>query len=168
MRRRKPDLIVPIRDRRQSRRILTLRNLGSAALILAVVFLVVTIHSEMRKPAPDHYGRLFSREIARSNGAVPKPKIEVVPEATVGDQTAADPTLVAPAAREQYLGVNPPPAPTPAPQPSSAADQFVRPQPILHRDSGKVTIVGDSSGVAVVQSSTAPSHKLSGGVFRQQ
>src|SRR4051794_12158620 len=129
MRRRKPDLIVPIRDRRQGRRILTLRNLGSAALVLSVVFLVITIHSEMRKPAPGQYGGLFSRHIGPAEAAPPKPKLEVVTEAPVGDQPAADPTLLAPAAREQYLGVNAPPAaPPPAPQASTAED-FAKPQP---------------------------------------
>ena len=164
MQRRKPDLIVPIRDRRQGRRILTLRNFGGAALVLVVLFLVVSIHSEMRKPAPDQYGRIVSKELARNDAALQKPKIDVVQEATVSDQTAADPMLIAPAAREQYLGVNAPPA---APVPPPAPD-FVAPQPALRSASGKVTIVGDSTGVAVVQSSTVPTHKLSGGIFKEQ
>jgi len=164
--RRKPDLIVPIRDRRQRRRILTMRNLGGAAIVLVVLFLVVTIYSEMRKPAPNQYGRLFSHEMAKSDIAEPKPQLEVIPEGTVGDQTAADPMLIAPAAREQYLGVTAPPTPA-APVQATAADEFVRRQPVLQSQSGKVAIVGDANGVAVVQSATVPEHKLSGGIFRQ-
>jgi hypothetical protein len=167
--RRKPDLIVPIRDRRQRRRILTLRNLGGAAIVLVVLFLVVTIYSEMRKPALDQYGqygRLYSHEMAKSDIAVPKPQLEVIPEGTVGDLTAADPMLVAPAAREQYLGVTAPPTPA-APVQAAAADEFVRAQPVLQSQSGKVAIVGDANGVAVVQSATVTEHKLSGGIFRQ-
>lgn len=167
MLRRKPDLIVPIRDRRQSRRILTLRNARNVAIVLLLLFVMITIHSEVRKPVPGQYGRLYSREMARDDAALKQPKVDVVREAPVSDQTAADPMLIAPAAREQWLGVDrgPQPFPQAAAKPTGS-DDFVRPQPLLRREGGKVAIVGDANGVAVVQSSTVPEHKLQGGVFR--
>src|SRR5215213_11340517 len=101
MHRRNPDLIVPIRDRRQHKRYLTLRNVGGAFLVLAVLFVAITIRSEMQPRHSDAFGRLFERELP----PVEAKPVEVVKEAAppVADHTAADLMLVAPAAREQWL-----------------------------------------------------------------
>jgi hypothetical protein len=98
---RKPDLIVPIRDRRQHKRYLTLRNAAKAFVVCAVVFLAITIRSEMQPRHADGFGRLLQKEMPKVEA---KP-VEVVHEAPppVSDHTAADPMLVAPAAREQWL-----------------------------------------------------------------
>src|SRR3569832_600902 len=107
--RRKAPLVVPIRDRRRGRRILTLRNARNAGIVLLILFAVITIRSEMRKPQPGDFGGLYSSEVAR-NEPVTARQPDVVREVPPApDQTAADPMLVAPAAREQYLGVNAPP-----------------------------------------------------------
>jgi hypothetical protein len=101
--RRKQPLIVPIRDRRQRRRYLTLRNFRNVLIVATVLFLAVTIYSELRGPRSGDYGRLYSSELP----PVPTPKpMSVVREAvphTVEDHTHADPTLVEPMAREQWL-----------------------------------------------------------------
>lgn len=98
---RKRDLIVPIRDRRSRKRYLTLRNARNVTLVLAVVFIGITIRSEMQSPAPDSFGRLLERGMP---AAQPKPA-EVVKEAPppIDDHTVPDPMLVAPMAREQWL-----------------------------------------------------------------
>jgi hypothetical protein len=99
---RKPERIVPIRDRRQSKRYLTLRNAGIAGAGLVVIFILITIRSEMRGLAPGDYGRLFHSELPPAPVAKP---VEVVREAPVPvpDQTAADPMLVEPMVRAQWL-----------------------------------------------------------------
>ncbi|MEA2489486.1 MAG: hypothetical protein QOH21_1278, partial [Acidobacteriota bacterium] len=104
MTRTRPDRIVPIRDRRQSKRYLTLRNFGIAAVVLLVAFLLITIRSERRGVGPGDYGRLYHSEMPDAV-KVAKP-VEVVRDGTpsVPDETAADPTLVEPMGRAQWLG----------------------------------------------------------------
>ena len=100
MKRSRPDLIVPIRDRRQHRRILTLRNAAISFAVLVMVFIGISVRSEMEPEHRDAFGRLLQRELPDVDS---KP-VEVVTEAVpVDDHTAADPMLVAPAAREQWL-----------------------------------------------------------------
>jgi hypothetical protein len=72
---RKPDLIVPIRDRRQSKRYLTLKNFGIVVGVLVVIFVGISIRSEMRGTSVD-YGRLMQRELPSDPGPL-KPR-EVV------------------------------------------------------------------------------------------
>lgn len=102
MLRRKPDLIVPVRDRRQHKRYVTLRNARNVFIGLAVLFVVITIRSELQPRQADSFGRLLERELPQVEEARP---VEVVKEAAppVADQTAPDPMLVAPAQREQWL-----------------------------------------------------------------
>src|SRR5438128_903580 len=105
--RHQKELIVPIRDRRQRKRMLTFKNFRWAALIFAVLFIGLTIRSEMRHEISEGYGRLFGKQVSGQT-EVAKPKYDVVREAPVADRTAADPFLVQPAARaQQYLGVDP-------------------------------------------------------------
>lgn len=143
MRRRNPDLVVPIRDRRRRKRLLTVRNVTGAIIALLVVFAAITIRSELRdKPADE---RLWSRTIV----PVEQKPVEVVREETpeIEDHMAADPMLVAPAAREQWLHD--------APMTASAAPVDERRlDPAMTRQEGagsRVVIVGGPEGVAVVQ-----------------
>jgi hypothetical protein len=161
---RKPLLIVPIRDRRQRRRILTIRNCAIAMLSIAVVVAAISTYNAARRAPPGEYGRLFGGQVTTTNAAISR-KMDVVEEAPVDDQRAADPMLVAPAAREQLLlaNTNAPVAATPAP---------VATPPAIGNVSGHGTaIVGDGNGVAVVHASTtstAAKPVLSGGIFKQQ
>ena len=142
--RRKPDLIVPIRDRRQRKRYLTLRNAAFAFVALVVVFAGITIRSEMEPENRDTLGDLVRRQMPE----VETKPVEVVHEAApeVVDQTAADPMLVAPAAREQWLrdGSTTTITPEPAIAPVMAAD-------LRAGTESRVAIVGGPQGVAVVQ-----------------
>jgi hypothetical protein len=156
MLRRRPDLIVPIRDRRQRKRYLTLKNFGWSMLALALLFLAITIRSELRGRTPGEFGRLFQREIATDLEQKP---VEVVREAPapVDDATHPDPLLVEPAARAQWLQDDtattgtlvPPPAPMP-----------------VRSSASEVSIVGGPDGVTVVRKEARPKPVLSGGFGR--
>lgn len=80
MRRHRTDLIVPIRDRRQRRRFLTIRNLGVAAVAVIVLFAAITIRSEMRDKAPGE--RLWSDTVPE----IEQRPVEVVREAAPADR----------------------------------------------------------------------------------
>ena len=146
MPRSRPDLIVPIRDRRARKRILTLKNFAIFVAVLVLIFAIITIRSEMRGSPASGYGRLF-----QSEAAVPidqKP-VEVVREAPppVDDVTHPDPMLTEPAARAQWLQDQ---------QATTAAT--IAPVPVTTADASRVTsgnadvaIVGGNTGVAVVR-----------------
>ena len=140
----RPDLIVPVRDRRQRKRILTLKNFGIFVAVLLIAFLAISIRSEMRGLSPGDYGRLFRNEVPPP--VEPKP-MEVVreqePPPAVDDQTHADPTLVQPMARSQWL-VDESAAATPAlvtPVVTTAS----------MRGESDLAIVGGSDGVTVMR-----------------
>src|SRR3954471_1072140 len=160
---RKPLLIVPIRDRRQRRRILTIKNCAISMLSIAVIFASISVYNEARRAPAGEYGRLFRSQVPATNTAISR-KVDVIEEGPVDDQRAADPMLVAPAAREQLLIAN---SNVPvAPKPPVATP----PAPANVSGHG-TTIVGDGDGVAVVHASTtatAAKPVLSGGIFKQQ
>jgi hypothetical protein len=137
----RPDLIVPIRDRRRRKRILTLKNFGIFAVVLVVAFIAISIRSEMRSLQPGDYGRLFRREVPPP--VEPKP-MEVVSEAAppVNDQTHADPTLLEPMERSQWL-VDDTATSTLTPVAGVSAASM--------RGEADVAIVGGTEGVAVVR-----------------
>lgn len=142
---RKRDLIVPIRDRRQRKRYLTLKNFGWATLAFGILFTGISIRSELRGTSAD-YGRLFQREL--DVPVVQKP-VEVVREQTpepVPDQTHADPTLLEPMAREQWLYGDPH-----APQTAAALPAPARAEASVAAGQTRVAIVGGIEGVTVVQ-----------------
>lgn len=130
---RRPDLIVPIRDRRQRKRYLTLRNFGIALAALLIAFILINIRSEMRGATPGDYGRLFGRQVPPVG---PKP-IEVVREEPppVADGTSPDPMLVERTAEAQWLEEQG----TTAPVTASVRGQ------------AEVAIVGGAEGVTVVR-----------------
>jgi len=153
----KPGLIVPIRDRRAHKRILTLRNVRNALVVIAVLFLAVTIQSDLRHPKSGEYGRLFSKQVPGQD-EIARPRQDVIREAPVPDQTAADPLLLAPAAREQYLGVDG--------NLSPAGEPALRQEPPAHSD---LAIVSGPNGVTITRAKSQPPQQptLSGGIFRQ-
>ena len=154
---RRPDLIVPIRDRRARKRILTLRNFGWTLLAGVLVFAGLTIESSIRKPKTDgDYGRLFQKQVSGQAAGVARAAPDVITEAPVSDETSADPTLVSAAARAQMLAAQPlmPPVPPPVSVPA----------PALGAD---VAIVGDANGVAITRTDSAGRPKLSGGIFKK-
>jgi hypothetical protein len=152
--RRKPQFHVP--ERRKHIRILTIRNF--AGFVAAIVFVVLAINalSELRAPHSDGYGRLFSKE--RPDEITPRPAPQVVHEAPVADNERADPMLIAPMARAQYLSD---PQLTPK---INAAQTVDVPKPPAG-DPAKVVIVGGANGVNIVHPPTAATPKLTGGIF---
>jgi hypothetical protein len=140
---RRPDLIVPIRDRRQRKRYLTLKNFGIVVLVLVVAFVAISTRSEMRSLKPGDYGRLFRREVP--SPIEPKP-MEVVREEPppVGDQTHAAPMLVEPMDRAHWLSVD-----TTRDPPTTAVAPVVSAASL--RGEADVVIVGGAEGVAVVK-----------------
>ena len=56
---RAPLLIVPIHDRRQHRRILTIRNCAITMLALAVIFAAFSIYNDRRRLPAGEFGRLL-------------------------------------------------------------------------------------------------------------
>jgi hypothetical protein len=161
----RPDLIVPIRDRRQSKRYLTLRNFGIAIVVLVVAFLLITIRSEMRGVRPGDYGRLYHSEMPEA--VKPAKPVEVVRDGTppVPDHDAADPMLVEPMGRAQWLGDTPPGTATTAASVAAPAEPVVTYQaPVA--GPAHVAIVGGAEGVAIVKE--APKRQtLKGGFGRQ-
>lgn len=144
-------LIVPIRDRRQRRRVLTLKNFGRVLLGVTIFFAGVTINSDLRHPKPvGDYGRLFGKQVSGQTAVEPK-KFDVVTAAPIEDQTAADPLLVGAAAREQYLRV----------ESTTTADV----------SQTNANSVNGPNGIVIVRSSSTPIDQrhptLSGGIFRQ-
>src|SRR5829696_2558563 len=99
----RPDLIVPIHDRRKRKRILTLKNFGIFMAVLVVAFIAISIRSELRGLAPGDYGRLFRREVPPPVEAKPMEVVREEEPAAVDDQSHADPMLVQPMARAQWL-----------------------------------------------------------------
>ena len=130
-------------------------------LSIAVVIASISIYNQTRRGRAGEYGRLFGAEASASNDTAGH-KSEVVEEAPVADQTAPDPMLVAPAAREQLL-MNSPATTT------TTIAPVVQPQ-VVAKGHG-TTIVGEGNAVKVVKApatSTAPQPVLSGGIFKQQ
>lgn len=134
---------------------LTLKNFGRFALAAAIVFLGLTLQSELRSPRSDNYGRLFGKQVSGQPAVAPKVDV-VVHEAPVEDQTAADPLLVEPAAREQYLGV------TSSIEPPG--EPALHQEPDVHVDGPVIT---GPNGVMIVRGGKARQPLLSGGIFRQ-
>jgi hypothetical protein len=165
---RKALLIVPIRDRRQSRRILTVKNCAISMLSVAVIVAAISTYNAARRAPAGEYGRLFGGQVQATNTTISR-NVDIIKEGPVDDQRAADPMLVAPAAREQLLlaNTNVPIAPPPASRPAPVAS----PSAIGNVSDHGTTIVGDGTGVAVVKASTtstAARPVLSGGIFKQQ
>lgn len=140
----RPDLIVPIRDRRSRKRILTLKNFAIFMAVLVLLFAIITIRSEMRGSTIGDYGRLFQREAAIE---IEQKPVEVVHEAPppVDDTTHPDPMLTEPAARAQWL----------QDQQTAEAAAIVPVTPAqaarVTSGSAEVAIVGGNTGVAVVR-----------------
>lgn len=157
---RKPKLIVPVRDRRRRKRIVTLKNFRNVALIALALFVVVTIRSEIKGNQNDDYGRIVSKELPRTPEAKP---MEVVTETSeVRDETSADPMLIQPAVRAQFLGdttLEPVPLIDPSPQPPS--------QRQTPTGEGRVVIVGGTEGVSIVREERPKLPQLGGGFGRQ-
>ena len=160
------DLFVPIRDRRQRKRILTLKNFGRFAIAIAVVFAGLTLQSELRRGNTDGYGRLFGKQVAGQH-EIAKPQFDVVKEVPVADQSKPDALLEEPAARSQYL-IDDTASTTVATAAQTSGVSEPAPAPVVRGSAAGATIVGDSNGVTIVRAGDRQRPVLSGGIFRPQ
>ena len=139
---------VPVHDRRQHKRFLTLKNFRNAALAGLVLFAAITIRSEMRgRHATEYYGQLYQSELP----PIEQKPVQVVREAEpVPDATHADPMLIQPMVREQWLHDQ---AAMTGVTASSPVDVDMSQRAVAAVASGEtdVAIVGGSDGVAVVK-----------------
>lgn len=155
---RQTDLIVPVRDRRQRKRYLTLKNFGMVTFVFTILFIAITIRSEMRGRTPGEFGRLFGHEVAAA--VDPKP-VEVVREGQapeVDDATHADPMLVEPAVRAQWLQDE---AAT-----TAASVTPLVPASTIRSAETDVAVVGGPEGVTVMRREGRPKPQLTGGFGR--
>jgi len=145
MRRSKPELIVPIRDRRQHRRILTLKNFRNACFVLVALYAGSMIAAHFRNAKPhDDLGRLVAGRITSSTSLPKQPS--VAQTEVIDDQTAADPTLVQAMNRSQILLDQPATSTAQVAAPATTADA-----PLLRQNAANVAIVGGPEGVTLVQ-----------------
>ena len=150
MKRSRTELIVPVRDRRQHRRILTLRNFAIAAAVGAAALVGITIEANLRNPKTEDFGRLYGNRIAQPAAPPVSRKVDIIREGTINDQIAADPTLVSAQARAQILSGEadkPPVQTTTATAPQGAM--------IGHDSAGRLVVVGGPEGVTLVQKDNA-------------
>jgi hypothetical protein len=144
-------------DRRKHRRIVTLRNFGWLTVAMLIAFIGLSFD---RRVNSEGFGRIMEKQIAPNDDVRARP--QVVTEAPpVPDQTAADPLLLAPAAREQaYLSTEP------VQRAPIAAAQIA---PVdTSANGGSVSIVGDSGGVVIIRNGESANRPLlAGGIFKQ-
>ncbi len=141
-------MAVPIRDRRHRKRIVTLKNFRNVLLVAVAIFAVISIRSELRAPRTGDFGRILSREVAGNDVQVKQREV-VIEAPPVNDAVSADPLSLQGAAREQFLQAEPP---QPVTMTSAAATQTAELRRSQHT---RIQIVGDSSGVEVVQADRA-------------
>jgi hypothetical protein len=145
MRSAKAELIVPIRDRRQRRRFLTVKNLRNALLVILAIFAGITIEANLRKPATSDYGRLYGQKMQPTSSMPKKP--EIVQEGQINDANSADPTLVTAQARAQILTGE-----SDVPQTQTTAPAPPPPGTLVgHDNTGRLVLVGGPEGVTLVQ-----------------
>lgn len=148
-------------DRRQGRRIVTLKNFGWAALVALVLFTLITIRSEIGNKTVEDYGRLYGSQVQKLPEVQPK-QVPVVTEAVpVQDASSADPFSLNAAAREQYLG-----NPTLEPVLTATTITPTGTQPRIGAD-GAVRVEGGPEGLTVVQETKKAPAVLGGGFGRE-
>ena len=156
--------MTPVPERRRRRRVITLRNFGMAAIAGVVFFIAISIQSEVRDRVGASYGRLFGKTI----DPVAQKPLDVVHEAPapVADDTNADPTLIAPMVRSQWLTSDPnAPETSNISEATAVAATYVTPR--MQSADSHLVVVGGPEGVAIVQKErTKP--VLTGGFGRQQ
>ena len=85
---RKDELIVPIKDRRRRRRILTLRNFKKTAIGVGAFYIVVMLEADIQSARYSSiFGRLSDQQIAETPIALKLPKREEIDAKPVDDIT---------------------------------------------------------------------------------
>jgi hypothetical protein len=146
MRHRRPDLIVPVKDRRARRRYLTLKNFGWLTLASVIAFAAITIRSELRDPS--HHGRLSEQ---RYESVVEQKPVEVVEESA----SSTGSSLPMRSSEPQLLAIDPAAALIDTPSMTTATAPT----------GGRIAIVGGREGLTLVHD-PARKPELSGGFGR--
>ena len=167
--RSRPDLVVPVRDRRQRKRYLTLKNLRNALIVVVVVAAGLTAWSAFHGKKTDGYGRLVATQVGSTETMARKAPPSIVQEAPVNDQTAVDPLLVESNARAQILGGTSSQLPVAAPV-QTPAGVGTMPASLRTNPGHGATIVGGAEGVTLVRPTGKATDRpvLQGGVFKPQ
>ena len=152
-------MVVPVRDRRQHRRILTLKNFWKFVLVILAIFAGITIEANLRHPKTTDYGRLYRNRVQQTSTV--SRKQEIVQEGQINDATAADPTLVGAQARAQILTGE---ADKPLTQTAPPAPTL--PPTAVQDSAGRYVISGGPEGVTLVQKNNAK--PVLGGGFGKQ
>jgi hypothetical protein len=156
------DSNAPLIERRSGRRYLTLKNFGLVAIVVVLLFLGITIRSEMRGPGSSDFGRLMNRELP----VVEQKPLEVVTEAdpyvVSAGQRSADPMLVQPMARENWLIDEAAVAQRPLPDRGWETQTRLG---VTSSEPGGLTVVGGPDGVEI-RRTEARRPVLSGGFGR--
>lgn len=154
-------MVVPVRDRRQHRRILTLKNFWKFALVILAIFAGITIEANLRHSKTTDYGRLYGNRVQQT--ATVSRKQEIVQEGQINDATAADPTLIGAQARAQILTgeADKPLTQTAPPNPSPGLPPVAVPD-----TAGRYVVVGGPEGVTLVKKNT--DKPVLGGGFGKQ
>jgi len=150
-------------DRRQSRRILTLKNFRNATLVAIGIIAGMTIYAHVRAPkAEEGFGRLYGNRVPASD--VVKQREAIQATGQIDDSIAADPMLVGAQARAQILtGESDPHVQVIPTDPSLQPPQA----PLLNAETaGHLTVVGGPEGVKIVKDNV-PRPELGGGFGRQ-
>jgi hypothetical protein len=157
---------LPLRNRRRGRRVLTLKNFWLALLAVVVIFAGLTLVANRGKSTPGEYGTLYGAQQPAVNKTEFHPAIVTEAPPPVPEQERADPLLLDAAVKAQYLGTGPATgsaAPGSSNLPGSQAattssatsvdNSSFGPSPANAplRHGQKVSIVGDSDGIAVVK-----------------
>jgi hypothetical protein len=154
--------IGPPRDRRVSRRFLTARNFRRGLLVAVIVFIAVSVYSELRSPERGGHGRLYERRnLSTVDAAREAP--EAIVESPIAEAAAPDPLLIDPQHRKEWLGVDGSedlPTAVPAPAASDVVGRIETApdaEPILgwnpagREQKSEVVIAGGAQGVRVVR-----------------
>jgi hypothetical protein len=142
----RPDSNAPLIERRARRRYLTLKNFGLVLIVAVLLFLGITIRSEMRGPGSSDFGRLVNRELP----VVEQKPLEIVTEAdpyiVSAGQRSADPMLVQPMARQNWLVDEATVPRQPLPDPGWETHPRLG---VTSSEPGGLTVVGGPDGVEV-------------------
>ena len=147
---------LPFPDRRHGRRFLTKKTVLSTIGVAVVIFLAITIRSEMRGSNEGNYGRLYEKQVKKLQPVEPQAMPVVTEAPPVAEGASADPFSLDAAAREQYLGDT---RLTPAPATASALGYGGEPQSSLR-------VEGGPDGVTVTNTEPRPQPVLGGGFGR--
>ncbi|HEV8658300.1 MAG TPA: hypothetical protein VGS96_06695 [Thermoanaerobaculia bacterium] len=129
-------------ERRNSLRIITLKNAGWLALSLIVLLIAMSAFTRFRSPRKSDHHLLYDQKIGAATPSKPSRPPETVSEASPGREIDAS-------RREKFLTVEPVTATATEPTQLSTAPALTQPIRLGRNGGGRVVISGGSDGVRV-------------------